>query len=340
MADQRPHKIVLNKAYTGFPSFLRSRICNDVDRLEAAIAILGVPFDEGSPYLPGTRMGPRAIREHSLRFVTDGDGYYDLEQKRTYLGYELQHGLIADVGDVDIWPTDVETTFHNITEMIRAVRRRGALPVVLGGDHSISYPVVRAFEEDIYVVQFDAHTDFIPFIGRLKHTNGHSFRHISEMTNVKRLIQTGIRGIRHSPAEILDSIAAGNLVLNMPEFRSLGAKGLAEQVPEGAKIYVSIDIDALDISLVPGCVSGEPNGMTYVELRDGLDALARRGEIVGFDLVEVNPPLDVATGATSFLAANIVIEFLARICDQPSWRDRHDHVGQSKGMSSSALLTA
>jgi agmatinase len=90
-------------------------------------------------------------------------------------------------------------------------------------------------------------------------------------------------------------------------------------VPEGERCYVSIDIDVLDLPLVPGCVSAEPNGMTYSELRDTLVALADRSEIVGFDLVEVNPQLDVGTGITSYLAAHTILEFLGHICDQPAW---------------------
>jgi agmatinase len=318
---QEPNSQRLDKAYTGIASFLRSRISTNLDRLDAAIAVMGIPFDEGSPFLPGTRMGPRAIREHSLRFTSGSSGIYDPERKRTYLEHEIVNGLIADVGDADIWPTDVSTTFDNITKMVRAIRSKKALAVVLGGDHSISYPVVRGFDEDIFVVQFDAHTDFVPFNGNLRFTNGHAFRHITALENVQRVHQVGVRSIRHSPAEILDSIDAGNRVMNMAEFRAAGPSGIAAEIPAGASVYVSIDIDALDISLIPGCVSGEPNGMSYQELRDSLAALAERCVIVGFDLVEVNPPLDAGTGATAYLGAHTVIEFLARICEQKWWME-------------------
>ena len=87
---------------------------------------------------------------------------------------------------------------------------------------------------------------------------------------------------------------------------------------------MSLDIDVLEMSLVPGCVSAEPNGMAYAELRDTLFALAEHTEIVGFDLVEVNPLLDVATGITSYLAAHTILEFLGRICDQSRWVARRD----------------
>ena len=95
-----------------------------------------------------------------------------------------------------------------------------------------------------------------------------------------------------------------------------------EPLPRDANCYVSIDIDVLDLPLVPGCVSAEPNGMTYSELRDALVAIAEHTNVVGFDLVEVNPQLDVGTGITSYLAAHTILEFLGHICDQPRWAAR------------------
>ena len=93
-------------------------------------------------------------------------------------------------------------------------------------------------------------------------------------------------------------------------------------MPRDARTYVSIDIDVLDLPLIPGCVSAEPNGMTYAELRDTLAAIAEHCDVVGLDLVEVNPTLDVGTGVTSYLAAHTVLEFLGNICRQPRW-ERH-----------------
>jgi agmatinase len=115
--------------------------------------------------------------------------------------------------------------------------------------------------------------------------------------------------------------------MTMPEFHETGPKGLAAKVPEGCDCYVSIDVDVLDISLIPGCVSAEPNGMSYAELRDSLEAICEHCNVVGFDFVEVNPQLDVGTGLTSYLGAHTMLEFLGFICDQPNWRERK-HVGR------------
>jgi agmatinase len=290
--------------------------------LEAAIAVLGVPFDEGSPFMAGSRLAPRALREHSLRFYGSGKGYYDPETRREYLVEEMSQGLIADVGDVDIHPANAPRTFENITAMVRGILDRGALPVVLGGDHSITYPVFRAFEEKLHVIHFDAHTDYAPFENDLTITNSHAFRHIAGMDNTLSLTQVGIRSLRHSPEQVEEVIAGGNRVIPMGEFRRIGPEGIAALLPANSRVYVSIDVDAMDMSLVPGCVSAEPNGMSYVELRDSLKAIAERHDIAGFDFVEVNPPLDVGTGVTAYLGALTVIEFLGHICAQPRWAAR------------------
>ena len=313
----------LDFPFVGIPSFLRSAICTDLGSLDADIAVLGAPTDEGSPFLPGSRFGARSIREHSLRFVTDGRGYYDPESRRQFLEPEMTGGRIADVGDADVLPTNVVDTFANITALTGEVVSRGALPVALGGDHSISFPVARAFEgeDPFHVVHFDAHIDYMPFVHGLEYTNQHAFRHIRKMANVRSINQIGIRSLRNTQVMHDESERDGNRVVTMEEFRDRRAEAVLDGIPEGERCYVSIDIDVLDISLTPGCVSAEPNGMWYAELRDSLAAVAERTRVIGIDLVEVNPLLDVPTGLTSYLAAHTVIEFLGRICDQPWWKE-------------------
>lgn len=307
--------------FAGIPTFLRSEVCTDLAKLDADIAIVGAPTDEGSPFMPGSRFGPRGIREHSLRFGIDG--YYDHRRQKQFLERELKEGRIVDVGDVDVLPTNVEDTFANITSIVQRILARGALPVVLGGDHAISFPVVRAYSEPLHVVHFDAHVDYAPFRHGFEFTNGHAFRHIHSMEHVQSLTQVGVRSLRNPRSWVEDSIADGNSVISVYEFRQRGPGRLFEGLPEGEPCYVSIDIDVLDPPLVPGCVSAEPNGMAYDELRDCLEAIAERMDVVGLDLVEVNPLLDVPTGITSYVAAHTIVEFLGQICDQPRWKARH-----------------
>jgi agmatinase len=278
---------------------------------------MGAPTDEGSPFMPGSRFGSRSIREHSLRFSKTG--YFDHDANKVFLEYELTNNRIVDVGDADILPTDVVGTFENITNLTRMVLDKGAMPVVLGGDHAITFPVVRAYSKPLHVVHFDAHIDYSPFVHGFEYTNSHAFRHIYHMDHVESLTQVGIRSVRNNKDWVDDSIKDGNRVIGMKEFGELGPGGLAALVPQDADCYVSIDIDVLDLPLVPGCVSAEPNGMTYAELRDSLAALAKHTKIVGFDLVEVNPQLDIGTGITSYIGAHTIMEFSGQICDQPRW---------------------
>jgi agmatinase len=316
----------LNLPFTGIVTFLRAPVCTDLAQLDADVAILGIPTDEGTPWLPGSRMAPRAIREMSVRFASfgaDGYGWYDRDEDRRYLDYESAHQRIIDCGDVDVIFTNVEQTFRNATSDVQAILEAGAMPVLIGGDHAIAYPVVRAYSEPLDVVHFDAHMDYLPFLHGVAFSNSHPIRLISELPHVGRIIQVGIRSLRNHQSDISDSLARGNDVVTVKQLRQRGMQAVLDELGEGRKVYVSIDIDVLDMPLVPGCQSAEVGGLSYDELKDALAHIAKHHEIVGFDLVEVNPLLDVASGNTSLLAAQLILEFLGRIVDNPAWQARH-----------------
>lgn len=308
-----------NLPFVGIPSFLRSKVIGPDDDFHAEIAVFGAPTDEGSPFMPGSRFGPRALREHSLRFVSSAPGYFDPNRGRTYLGREMGEGLIADLGDADIIPTNVISSFESISALTARILSKGAVPIVLGGDHAISYPVVRAYERPLHVVHFDAHLDYMPFVHGTSMTNAHAFRHIAHMPHVRSLVQVGIRSLRNTETMWLDTLGDGNRVVTMSEFGALGPAGVAGLVPRGEDCYISLDVDVMDMALVPGCVSAEPEGFTYAQLRETLIALVERGPIVGMDLVEVNPMLDVGTGVTAYLGAHTLVEFLGHLCASEHW---------------------
>ncbi|MGH3359218.1 MAG: arginase family protein, partial [Nocardioidaceae bacterium] len=160
---------------------------------------------------------------------------------------------------------------------------------------------------------YDAHLDYAPFVHGVQFSNSNPFRHVRRLKHVASLTQVGIRSLRNTARMHQDSEQDENRVVTMGAFRRAGPGCIAEHLPEGADVYVSIDIDVLDLALVPGCVSAEPNGMAYEEFMASLRAIAKRCEIVGFDLVEVSPPLDVRTQVTSYLGAHTIIEFLGHI---------------------------
>jgi len=327
--DQMPFSLQQGPALSGIVSFLRAPMCGDLEQLDADIAILGAPTDEGNAWLPGARFAPRSIRELSVRLISPTDrerGYYDFEEDRHYLYRELTQGRIADCGDVRIIHTNVEQTFANISDSVRAIVAKGAMPVVIGGDHAITFGVVRGFNEPLDVLHFDAHLDYSEFQhGGPTYANSNPLRLTGKLAHVGRIIQMGMR--RNSKIRKTDLQASrdrGNDVVSVKELRQRGIDRVLEQVDPSRKVYVSIDIDVLDMPLVPGCGSGEVGGLDYSELAEALFYVASRYEVVGLDLVEVNPMLDVPARNTSYLAAQVVTDFLARIVEQPKWKAAHN----------------
>jgi agmatinase len=318
----------LNLPFTGLPSFLRLPVCSDLDRLDADIAILGIPHDEGAPWKPGARFGPRKIRELSLKYAGYGPvqhqrGFYDIDENRRFLEYERVNDRLRDCGDSDVIFTNVERTFENVTRDVGKILKAGAVPVILGGDHGVTYPVVRAYPSPINIVHFDAHLDYRPFVHGVQFGNGNPMRLVSELSTVRRMIQVGIRSLRTRERDLADSHRRGNAVVTIPEFRARGPAAVLAALPANEPVYVSIDVDVLDLPLVPGCASAEVEGLAYEELRRTLFAIARHAEVVGLDVVEVNPMLDVLADNTSQIAAQLVIEFLGRLVEHPGYRARH-----------------
>jgi len=347
-ARRRPDTAVTPRwdlPFTGFISFLRSPTCSDLGRLDADIAVLGAPSDEGSPWKPGARFAPRKIRELSLQFAgrgtVDGQrGYYDIADDHRYLDRERINRRLVDCGDSDIIYTNVRQTFDNITRDVGKILAAGALPVVIGGDHAITYPVVRAYRHPLHVVHFDAHMDYRPFVHGVQWANGNPIRNVAKLATVGSIVQVGIRSLRTRQADVADSRARGNDIVTIPEYRRRGPARVLERLPPGEPVYVSIDIDVLDLPLVPGCASAEVNGLTYEELRDTLVAIARHAEVVGFDLVEVNPMLDVASENTSLIAAQLIMEFLGRVVEHPKFRRRHPLRARSGAPAETSSPTA
>jgi agmatinase len=313
--------------FVGIPSFLRARIAERLAPGDADIAVIGVPIDEGQPFMPGARFGPRAIREQSMRFISTGDNLFDPHTGETPLAREVREGRITDLGDVAVLTTDVETTFSRVTAAVAGALEAGALPVILGGDHSITFAVVRAFDGPLTVVQFDAHLDYAEPQGSLRYTNAHAFPHIARLGTVDRIVQVGIRGLRTSRGALERSLADGNEVIGPDAVRERGAEAVLVHIPPRGRCFVTLDMDVLDGSLVPGVVSAEPDGLTYAQLRDTLRALAEHADVVGLDLVEVNPMVDVRSGATAYLAANLLVVLLGAVTAQPGWTQAHPSDG-------------
>lgn len=299
----------LNLPFVGVPTFLRAPQATDLETLDADIAILGVPSDEGSPWYPGARMAPRRIREMSLRYAEYGGthrprGFYDLNEDRRY----LEGTRVVDCGDIDIIYTNPAATMDNVTAGVEALLRAGALPVILGGDHAISWGAARAYTEPLTLVHFDAHLDYRPFSHGADYGNGSPVRKMASLPHIQHIVQVGMRSLRMSQDDLTDARAAGNDIITMRRYRSQGIADLLERIPAKRPVYLSIDIDVLDMPLVPGCASAEPDGFAYADLTQALFAITAHTRIAGFDIVEVNPLLDTPSNPTSLLAAQLAVE--------------------------------
>ncbi|MEE9375479.1 MAG: agmatinase [Rhizobiaceae bacterium] len=302
----------LNLPFVGIASFGKKPICTDWDRLKADCAILGAPFDAGTQYRAGARFGPRAIREASTLFSFGHAGAYDHEDDVSYLPGSVD---IVDMGDADIIHTDTERSHANIEHGVRKILAAGALPVVLGGDHSVNIPCINAFsqEEPFHLVQIDAHLDFVDERHGVRNGHGNPMRRAADKEYVTGLSQFGIRNVSSTAKEgYADARSMGSDIQSVRQFRKLGALAMAERVPKGARVYVTIDIDGFDPSIAPGTGTPSHGGFLYYEVLEFLQAISKRNTIVGIDLVEVAPDYD-PTGTTGILAAQILLNFLGFI---------------------------
>ena len=301
----------LNLPFVGISTFGKNRYVEDWDAIDADVAILGAPFDFGTQWRPGARFGPRAIREASTLFSFGHGGAYDHEDDVTY----RPEVRIVDIGDADIIHTDTTASHANIAHGVRKILEAGALPVVLGGDHSINIPCVAAFADHgpIHVVQIDAHLDFVDERHGVRFGHGNPMRRAAERAHVTGLSQFGIRNVSSTAKEGHDAARAmGSDILSVRQFRKMGVEAALARVPAGARYYLTIDIDGFDPSIAPGTGTPSHGGFLYYEILEFVDGLSRLGDIVGVDLVEVAPDYD-RTGTTAILAAQLLMNLIGRI---------------------------
>ena len=303
----------LNLPFVGLCSFGKYSICTDWNAIDADVAVLGAPFDFGTQYRPGARFGPRAIREASTLFSFGHAGAYDHEDDITYL--EAEKTRIVDIGDADIIHTNTEQSHANIEAGVRAILRAGAIPVVLGGDHSVNIPAINAFsdEEPFHLVQVDAHLDFVDERHGVTAGHGNPMRRAAEKPYVTGLSQIGIRNVSSTARDgYEDARRFGSDIMSVRQFRTLGVEAVLDRIPASKRYYVTIDIDGFDPSIAPGTGTPSHGGFLYYEILELMDGLARRGDIIGLDLVEVAPDYD-PTGSTSTLAAQLLLNIIGRM---------------------------
>jgi agmatinase len=288
-------------AFGGAASFLRRRYTKDLTGVD--LAVTGVPFDQAVTHRPGTRFGPRAIREASCLQPYDppyGWGFDPLEEF-----------AIADYGDLAFDYAKVADFPDRLTDHIRGILAAGAGSLVLGGDHSISLPIVKAYAETfgpISLLHFDAHGDTWEDDDLTRIDHGTMFYKAVKLGLVDPAtsVQVGIRTDNPEPM--------GFHIIDAPEVHETGPKAVADKIRRilGDKVYLTFDIDVLDPAFAPGTGTPVWGGLASWQAAAILRGL-KGTSILGGDVVEVSPPFDT-TGATAIAGAHAAMEILALWC--------------------------
>ena len=306
----------LNLPFVGICTFGKYPYISDWDQINADVAVMGAPFDFGSQFRTGSRMGPRGIREASTLFSFGHAGAYDFEDDVTYLPSDSTR--IVDIGDADIIHTDTIKSHENIKFGVKKILAANAIPVVMGGDHSINIPCIDAFEneEPIHLIQIDAHLDFVDERHGVKYGHGNPMRRASEKKYVSGMTQIGIRNVSSTAKEgYVDAREKGSKIFSVRHVRQMGLNKILDEIPKGKRYYITVDIDAFDPSIASGTGTPSHGGFYYYEVLELIDGIIKQGSVVGLDLVEVAPDYDV-TNSTSTLAAQLLMNTIGRILHQ------------------------
>jgi len=294
--------------FTGPATFFKAPHRPDADRGEAHIGILGVPYDDGAGFRSGARFGPAALREASGRYAFGSEGFFDADGATM----RLVGARLVDVGDVDPVQNDADATFDRVTSAARRLRTVARLPVFVGGDHSLSYPLLRAYDDvpELHVVQLDAHLGYSDTRRGSRVSGASTFRRaVEEVPGMQRITAIGVRSASAGREAMEAARARGHAVVTARKLRE-DLDAVLEGLPERAAVYLSLDVDVLDPSIVPGTGDPEVDGLTYAEVRRVVDAVVARNRLVGMDLVELAPGLD-PSGRSSLAAARLLLDTFA-----------------------------
>ena len=303
----------LNLPFVGICTFGKYPYIEDWNKIEADIAVLGAPFDAGSQFRSGARMGPRGIREASTLFSFGHGGAYDHEDDIAYLPADTTR--IVDIGDADIIHTDTIKSHDNIELGVKKILEAKAIPLVFGGDHSINIPCINAFkdEDPIHIIQIDAHLDFVNERHGVRLGHGNPMYRASEKEYVSGMTQIGIRNVSSTAREgYIEAKKRGSQIISVRQFRKIGIEQILNTIPKNIRYYLTIDIDAFDPSIASGTGTPSHGGFYYYEILEFIDGLTKQGNIAGLDLVEVAPDYD-NTNSTSTLAAQLLMNIMGRL---------------------------
>lgn len=297
-----PKNPLLSPRFGDIPTFARLPHTRDLKNVD--IAVIGVPFDGGTTYRPGSRFGPRAIRIASCM----NRNVHPIHEVNLYEKFS-----VVDYGDINCNPLNLKKTYAAIEEEYATVLKAGALPIAIGGDHSILLPILRSMKKKhkrFGLIQFDAHTDTADQAWGEQYHHGTPVRRLIEEKVLRGsdVYQIGIRGPLTSADQMDWDKKQGISHLTIEDFHERGMKSLLEKMDRSIPYYLSFDIDGVDPAFAPGTGTPVVGGLTSYEAMSCVRKL-RGLQFIGFDMVEVSPVYDHAE-ITTLLAAALVFEFM------------------------------
>ena len=282
--------IISSGTFLGFPLKL------DLDKLDAHIAILGIPF--GMPYRPeemanDQSLGPDAIRQNA-QWVFNTRNHYDWDLGGPLL--DDQEIIVVDCGNVTADLSDHLEHYRRAEKAAKKIFKTGATLITLGGDHGVSIPVMRALKRDqnITLIHIDAHLDWREEVNGVSEGYSSPIRRASEMDWIGHIVQIGMRGIGSArKSEVKSAVNYGADIITAYELHEIGMEAVLERIPSGGIYYLSIDADGLDPTIMPAVLGQTPGGLNWFQIHKLIHGLVKKGRVLGMDLVEIAPSYDL-----------------------------------------------
>jgi agmatinase len=303
--------------FSGIATFFKAPHIAAPTTADADVAVIGIPWDQGTTSRSGARMGPRALRDTSTMWAFQNglEPLYDGEA-----GVKLLGGVRwADCGDVAIGPMWSAEKYHRaVVERLQPLFAAGLFPVTLGGDHSITYPVLKALSEaregePFQLVQFDTHMDYWDEEGGQRYSHASPIIRAHDAGWLAGLTQYGIRSLHTRGDNIALAKSRGARIFWCEPAKDTLVEELVAHLEPGVDTYITFDIDALDPSIAPGTGTPEPGGFSYYEAKAILLAVCARCHVIGMDLVEVAPQYDGPGQLTALHGARLILDTVGAV---------------------------
>jgi agmatinase len=295
-------------------TFLHSDYEPNLDALDAHVAFLGIPYGEAYTYddiVNDQTNGPTAMRAASSKILR-GLERYDFDLGGTL--YDQKAIRAVDCGDVRGDPLERTGHVKRAELAVRKILACGALPIVLGGDHAVPIPVLRAFDGSgpITLVQIDQHIDWRDEVNGVRHGLSSPIRRASEMPHIGQIFQIGLRATGSARLEEVEAARAyGANLISAYELHEAGMDAVLARIPDGGRYYLTVDMDGMDPSVAPAVNAPCPGGVTFEQARKLIHGLVRKGRVIGMDVVEITPKADL-NQITCITAGRLIVNLIGK----------------------------